>query len=114
MESFLFNYRLGNDFDIFKNTISGGLFELFTGGVDGVDGRSIKSVLQFSLSIFIWFLKNHAKSKVFQNAYDNGPFFQKLMSSGGVGFDFKNYHFRMIFFKLCQKYGISVRNLEPF
>ena len=71
MESFLFNYRLGNDFDTFKNTISGGLFELFTGGVDGVDGldgQNIKSVLQFSLSIFTLFLKNHAKSKVFQNA----------------------------------------------
>ena len=63
MESFLFNYRLGNDFDILKNTIFSRPQKnleniLFTDGMDGMwdgmdgmDGRGIKSVLQFSFYI---------------------------------------------------------------
>ena len=57
MESFLFNYRLGNDFDILKNTIFSRPQKnlenvLFADGMDGMwdgmDGRGTKSVLQCS------------------------------------------------------------------
>ena len=61
----------------------------------------------FKFTIFTWFFKNHAKSKVFQKHKRQrdffGLFFKIWCQVGELGYDFQNYYFYMIFLKSSQK-----------